>query len=81
LEAIEGAFYCCGIAGIMGFKRDFHEVSIEMGRRLMEKIREIDPQRLVSDCLSCRIQFNQMISYRVYHPIEVLRESYAGFVT
>ena len=76
LNIIEGAFYCCGIAGIMGFKRDFHEVSTEMGSRLMEKIREIDPQRLVSDCLSCRIQFNQLLPYRVIHPIEILYEAY-----
>ena len=78
LETIEGAFYCCGIAGIMGFKRDFHEVSTQMGSRLMQKIREIDPERLVSDCLSCRIQFNQLLAYRVSHPIEILQEAYAG---
>ncbi|MGA7877033.1 MAG: heterodisulfide reductase-related iron-sulfur binding cluster, partial [Desulfoferrobacter sp.] len=78
LETIEGAFYCCGIAGIMGFKQDFHEASTEMGRRLMEKIKAIDPERLVSDCLSCRIQFNQLLPYRVYHPIEILIESYEG---
>lgn len=76
LKIIEGAFYCCGIAGIMGFKRNFHEVSREMGSRLMEKIREIDPGKLVSDCLSCRIQFNQLLPYRVVHPIEIVREAY-----
>ncbi len=80
LETIEGAFFCCGIAGIMGFKRDFHEASTDMGRRLMEKIATIDPERLVGDCLSCRIQFNQLVPYRVCHPIEILQESYAGFV-
>ena len=78
LETIDGAFYCCGIAGIMGFKRDFHEVSTQMGSRLMQKIREIDPERLVSDCLSCRIQFNQLVPYRVSHPIEIIQEAYAG---
>jgi len=78
LETIDGAFYCCGIAGIMGFKRDFHEASTEMGQRLMKKIREIDPERLVSDCLSCQIQFNQLLPYRVYHPIGILKESYEG---
>lgn len=78
IETIEGAFHCCGIAGIMGFKRDFHDVSTGMGRRLMDKIREIDPERLVSDCLSCRIQFNQLLPYRVHHPIEILEASYAG---
>jgi glycerol-3-phosphate dehydrogenase subunit C len=45
---------------------------------MMEKIRTIDPERLVSDCLSCRIQFNQMIPYKVFHPIEILSESYGN---
>ena len=76
LETIDGAFYCCGMAGIMGFKRDFHEVSVAMGSRLMEKIGTLDPERLVSDCLSCRIQFNQLLPYKVLHPIEILREAY-----
>jgi len=77
-ETIDGAFHCCGMAGIMGFKRDFHEVSIAMGSRLMEKIRMIHPDRLLSDCLSCRIQFNQLLPYKVLHPIEVLREAYTN---
>ncbi len=79
MERIDGAFHCCGIAGIMGFKREFHEVSVEMGSRLMERIRAIDPERLVTDCLSCRIQFNQLTPYRVLHPIEILCESYTAY--
>ncbi len=78
MERIPGAFYCCGISGIRGFKRDFHEVSVHMGSRLMEKIKAIDPERLVSDCLSCRLQFNQLLPYKVYHPIEILNESYSN---
>ena len=79
MKRIDGAFYCCGISGIMGFKRDFHEVSVEMGSRLMKMIRAIDPEKLLSDCLSCRIQFNQLVPYKVFHPIEILSESYANF--
>ena len=78
MERIDGAFYCCEISGIMGFKCDFHEVSVEMGSRLMKKIRTIDPEQLVSDCLSCRLQFNQLLPYRVFHPIEILNESYGN---
>ncbi len=78
LEPIDGHFYCCGIAGIMGFKREFHTPSIQLGARLMEKIKELNPERLVTDCLSCRLQFNQLTPYKVYHPIEILNESYAG---
>ena len=78
LEAIDGQLYCCGMAGIMGFKQTFHDSSIRLGQRLMEKIRGIDPDRIVTDCLSCRLQFNQLLPYPVTHPIEVLRGAYAG---
>ena len=81
LDKIDGPFYCCGIAGIMGFKQDFHDVSVAMGSRLMEKVKALDPERLVSDCLSCRIQFNQLVPHKVFHPVEILRESYASFET
>jgi glycerol-3-phosphate dehydrogenase subunit C len=79
LEVISGAFYCCGLAGVMGFKREFHETSVQLGSALMEKIRALNPDRIVTDCLSCRLQFNQLLPYEVVHPIEVLRECYAGY--
>ncbi|MGD8338500.1 MAG: heterodisulfide reductase-related iron-sulfur binding cluster, partial [Desulfobacterales bacterium] len=58
------------------FKREFHEPSTQLGRRLMDKIREIDPDRIVTDCLSCRLQFNQLLHFPVSHPIEVLRDAF-----
>ncbi len=79
LERIDGAFHCCGIAGIMGFKEGFYQVSVEMGSRLMERIKTIHPEKLATDCLSCRIQFHQLIPrQQVLHPVEILRESYAS---
>lgn len=78
LEVISGAFYCCGLAGVMGFKREYHEASVQLGSPLMEKIRTVNPDRIVTDCLSCRLQFKQLLPYDVVHPIEILKESYAG---
>jgi glycerol-3-phosphate dehydrogenase subunit C len=76
MENVGGPFDCCGISGIMGFKKEFHAISLAMGSRLMEKIKAIDPETLVSDCLSCRIQFNQELPYPVLHPVEVLNKAY-----
>ncbi len=76
LDAIQGNLYCCGLAGVMGFKRDFHEASLALGGRLIAKIREMNPEILVTDCLSCRLQFNQMLPCTVKHPIELLADSY-----
>jgi len=78
LDSIQGNLYCCGLAGVMGFKRDSHEASIELGSRLIDKIKEKDPDILVTDCLSCRLQFNQLLPHKVLHPVEILREAYGG---
>ncbi len=32
LDAIRGNLYCCGLAGVMGFKRDFHEAFDRAGQ-------------------------------------------------
>ena len=79
LEQVDSSLYCCGMAGIMGFKREFHRSSMKMGSPLMAKIKAMNPDKLVTDCLSCRLQFNQMAPYKVYHPIEILKEAYANY--
>jgi glycerol-3-phosphate dehydrogenase subunit C len=76
LESIRGNLYCCGLAGVMGFKRDFHADSIKLGRRLVDKIKELNPELLVTDCLSCRLQFKQLLPHKVLHPVEILSEAY-----
>jgi glycerol-3-phosphate dehydrogenase subunit C len=79
VENVGGAFDCCGMAGVMGFKREFHEASIAMGSRLMKRIEAASPEKLLSDCLSCRLQFNQLLPYQACHPVEVLKESYDAY--
>lgn len=75
-ESLKDIFYCCGMAGIMGYKREFHTASLHIGSRLIGKIKEIAPDRLITECLSCRLQFNQMTPYEVLHPVELLNLAY-----
>ena len=56
---------------VMGNYGETDEISAEI-----EKIAALNPDQLVTDCLSCRIQFNQATSYTVRHPIEILKEAY-----
>jgi glycerol-3-phosphate dehydrogenase subunit C len=77
VEKVGGAFDCCGMGGIMGLKREFHRSSLEMGGRLLSAIKAKAPGRLLTDCLSCRMQFNQALPYDVFHPVEILEEAYS----
>ncbi|MDQ7783551.1 MAG: heterodisulfide reductase-related iron-sulfur binding cluster [Desulfomonilaceae bacterium] len=76
IDSIEGYSYCCGAAGIMGFKRDFHDSSIKMANTLIDRIKALDPDKLLTDCLGCRYQFNHLTRYQVSHPIEIMKHAY-----
>lgn len=79
LEKIGDGFDCCGQGGIMGFKKNFHETSLKIGARLIDKVSAAAPERLVTDCLSCRLQFQQVLPFQVAHPVELLWEGYRSF--
>lgn len=76
LGRVGDMFDCCGLGGIMGFKRSFHGTSLSIGRRLRDKVKAEEPETLLTDCLSCRMQFQQMLPLPVAHPVEILREAY-----
>ena len=75
-ERLGDGFDCCGQGGPMGFKKDYHETSLKIGARLIDKIRAAAPGHLTTDCLSCRIQFQQVLPVEVSHPVELLWDAY-----
>ena len=79
VEGLGDGFDCCGQGGLMGFKRDFHATSLRIGARLLDKVRATAPERLTTDCLSCRLQFQQALPVAVAHPVELLRAAYRAF--
>lgn len=71
---------CCGLGGIMGFKADFHAASLAMGRGLVGRIEAAGSDRIVTECLACRLQFMQMQGKPVSHPVELMAEAFRAEV-
>ncbi|RJQ77479.1 MAG: FeS-binding protein [Desulfobacteraceae bacterium] len=71
-----GAMDCCGMGGSLGFKKDFHEASLNLAQPLMRKIQAADPTVVITDCLSCRLQFQHMLPFPVFHPLELISQAY-----
>ncbi len=44
IENVGGAFDCCGLSGIMGFKKEFHAISLAMGRPLDGQDQSLRPR-------------------------------------
>jgi glycerol-3-phosphate dehydrogenase subunit C len=76
IEQVGGSMDCCGMGGSLGYKKDFHDASISLGSSLAAKISAHEPDIVVTDCLSCRLQFQHLLPYPVYHPLEILSYAY-----
>ena len=76
VQRVGGAMDCCGMGGSLGFKKDFHEASVGLGQPLIKKIIDAQPDAIITDCLSCRLQFTQALPFPVYHPIELISRAY-----
>ncbi len=76
IEEVGGALDCCGMGGSLGMKETFCQASLQLGQSLMHKLQAASPEAILTDCLSCRIQFEHLLPYPVFHPLEILSQSY-----
>jgi glycerol-3-phosphate dehydrogenase subunit C len=58
LQVVEVDEGCCGMSGSYGFKTEKYDISLKIGRRLFDRVKEIDPEWVATDCSSCGMQIN-----------------------
>ncbi|MGQ3412078.1 LUD domain-containing protein [Natrinema sp. LN54] len=61
---------CCGMAGSFGYKREYYELSIDVGERLATQVE--DAETVVASGTSCGDQLEALLEREVPHPIELL---------
>ena len=67
---------CSGMAGTFGLKAKNHDVSLEIGRPMLEALRR--PARLLgsTECSTCRLQMEEGSGKRTLHPVQYLALAY-----
>jgi Fe-S oxidoreductase len=63
---------CSGMAGAFGLTRENLEMSLAIGRPLMERMAEPDLQIGITECSSCRMQMEQGTNTPTIHPLKLL---------
>ncbi|MEN6411397.1 MAG: anaerobic glycerol-3-phosphate dehydrogenase subunit C [Veillonellales bacterium] len=67
---------CCGIAGNYGFKADKYDISMAIGEKLFQRIKDSGVDTVVSDCGTCRLQIAHGAKVETVHPLTLLRRAY-----
>ena len=64
------------MAGTFGTKASTFEFSLETGRPMFQRIKEVDPDLVLSECSTCRMQIAQGGGVEVMHPAQFLAGLY-----
>jgi anaerobic glycerol-3-phosphate dehydrogenase C subunit len=67
---------CCGIAGTFGMQKKNYDLSMQIGKKLAEKIEETSADVILTECSTCKMQIEQLTSKKTEHPIKVLAEAF-----
>ena len=76
LEVVDLAAGCCGMAGTFGMKAGTFDRSMATGQPLFQRVAEVAPELVVSECSTCRLQLEQATGRRTAHPAELLAQAY-----
>lgn len=68
---------CCGLAGTFGLKKKYFNLSLEIGRPLLEEIRESGVDVVATSCPACALQIFQGTGIKTIHPIMLLKKAYS----
>ncbi len=70
---------CCGMAGTWGMRSGASrsQLSLEIGRRVAERILSYRPQAVVTESSVCSLQLSHLTGLPVLHPVTVLLRSSA----
>jgi FAD/FMN-containing dehydrogenase/Fe-S oxidoreductase len=67
---------CSGIAGTFGLARRNFRTSLRAGRGLRRRLRDADIELGATECGACRMQMEQGLAKRTYHPVKLLSVAY-----
>ena len=67
---------CCGIAGTFGMQKKNYDLSMQIGKKLADKIKETGADIVLTECSTCKMQIEQLTGKKVEHPIKILAKVY-----
>ncbi|MBN1786794.1 MAG: anaerobic glycerol-3-phosphate dehydrogenase subunit C [Sedimentisphaerales bacterium] len=68
---------CCGIAGTFGMQKKNYDLSMQIGEKLAQKIKESKADVVLTECSTCKMQIEQLTGKKVEHPIKILAKAFS----
>lgn len=67
---------CSGVDGTWGMQARFHDISLEVARPMLERIRAAEPDHIATDCPLSALRIQEGLGRAAVHPVVLLRHAY-----
>lgn len=67
---------CSGVDGTWGMQARFHEESLGVARKMLERVDEASPQHVATDCPLSALRIEEGLGRKAVHPVVLLRHAY-----
>jgi Fe-S oxidoreductase len=67
---------CSGVDGTWGMQARFHDESMKVARRMLDRIREAGADHVATDCPLAALRIREGLGLEPVHPIQLLRRAY-----
>jgi Fe-S oxidoreductase len=69
---------CSGVDGTWGMQARFHDASLAVARKMVERIREARPDEIATDCPLSGLRIEETLGRKPVHPVVLLWRAYGG---
>jgi glycerol-3-phosphate dehydrogenase subunit C len=67
---------CCGMGGYHGYRRAYSRLSMDIGRKLFEDIKNAGADTVVTGCAACGMQIRHGTGVTAIHTVQLLERAY-----
>jgi Fe-S oxidoreductase len=67
---------CSGVDGTWGMQAKFHDASLGVAKKMVERLREAAPDHVATDCPLAALRIREALGVGALHPIVLLRRAY-----
>jgi glycerol-3-phosphate dehydrogenase subunit C len=69
---------CSGVDGTWGMQARFHEASLGVAKKMVERITASEPDHIATDCPLSALRIEEALGRKALHPIVLVRRAYGG---
>jgi len=79
VEVVGTNYYCCGLSGSYGMKKQNYDRSVEIAQRVWGEAKSSGAEAVVTECGGCGLRIEEGTGLKILHPMMILEQAYKAF--